>query len=80
MLQGSQSSEVPPQGDHAPNMKGGNEVLELTNQKIRVALLTLTQAMTTPINLNMRPRVLDITMASMLRDLVREGMLYGYAT
>ncbi|TMX03197.1 hypothetical protein EJD97_017732 [Solanum chilense] len=51
---GFQGFKVRPQGDHIPNVEGGNEVLmilpKFTNQEIREALMTLDQAVTTQIN------------------------------
>ena len=40
--QGIQGAQVPPQGDHVPNLEGGNEVSvvpsKFTNREIREAL------------------------------------------
>ena len=59
--QGDQGAQVSPQGKHAPNVGGGNEVLvvpsELNNREIREALLALARAVTTQSNFNMDPRV-----------------------
>ena len=68
---------MPSQGDHVPNVEGGNEVLkvhpEFTNREIRKALVALAQAVTTQINLSMMPRVnvVESTMTSRLKDFVR---------
>ena len=46
------------QGDHVPNMEGGNEYpSELSNRDIREALLALARVVTTQVNLSMVPRV-----------------------
>ncbi|TMW97737.1 hypothetical protein EJD97_005056 [Solanum chilense] len=64
------------QGDQVPNIEGDNEVpevhLELTNREIREALVSLAQALTTQMNLNMVPtiNVVKRTMTSRLRDFV----------
>ncbi|TMW93762.1 hypothetical protein EJD97_011191, partial [Solanum chilense] len=80
-VQGAKGSQVPPQGDHIPNVDGVNEVPvihpNLTNQEIREALLALARAVTTQVNLGMvhRVKVIEITMISRLRDFVRMNPL-----
>ncbi|TMX02564.1 hypothetical protein EJD97_021070, partial [Solanum chilense] len=72
---GVEGAQVPPQGDHFPNVERGNAVsvvhLDFTNQVIRESLVALDQAVTTQSNLNMVPRVLERIMRSRLRDFVR---------
>ena len=74
--QGVQVAQVPPQGDHIPNVEGGNglsvNIPYFTNQEIVEALLNLSQAVTTQPNLSMIPRenVVECTMTSRLRDFV----------
>ena len=50
-VQGVKGSQVPPQGNHIPNVEGGNEVSvvhpDLTNKEIREAFLALDRAITT---------------------------------
>ena len=40
-VQGAQGSQVPPQGDHVPNMEEGIEVPEMSNREIRKALIAI---------------------------------------
>ncbi|TMX00689.1 hypothetical protein EJD97_000340, partial [Solanum chilense] len=64
--------EQVPQGDQVPIVGGGDDPPKLSNKDIREALLALTRAVTTKVNLSMMPRVnvVERTMTSMLKDFV----------
>ena len=70
-----------PQGDQVPQVNQGNQVPvnapDMTNEEIRMAFLTLAQAMMTQVNKDVGPRVnaIESTMASRLRDFVRMNPL-----
>ena len=70
---GIQGAQVPPQGDHSPNVERGNEVPIMSKREIRDTLLAIAQVVTTQINLSMvlKVNVMEITMTSRLRDFVR---------
>ena len=72
VFQGAQDAQVPPQGEHIPNVEGGIEVPEMSNREIREALIATTRAVTMKVNFNMMHMVVECTMTSRMRDLVRE--------
>ncbi|XP_069154545.1 uncharacterized protein [Solanum lycopersicum] len=52
-------------------MEGGIKVSEMSNREIREALIAITRVVPMQANLNMMPRVVEITMTSRLNDFVR---------
>ena len=62
---------MPPQGDIIINFEGGIEVLAMFNRDISETLIAIARAVTMQDNLNMMPRVVERTMTTRFRDLVR---------